>query len=59
LVAEELSAARPHLKTAPVPFALSGTALELLWPSSTEDDAECRFLREKVLAIARTVPGSN
>jgi LysR family transcriptional regulator, mexEF-oprN operon transcriptional activator len=55
-VAQYICATRPHLRTKPVPIQvpLRGSPVELLWPSSMDDDPPCRFIREKILAIART-----
>jgi LysR family transcriptional activator of mexEF-oprN operon len=53
LVATQIRATRPHLKTKALPFAIRSAAAELLWPAASEDDAPCRFLRDKIVAIAR------
>lgn len=52
-VADQIRALRPHLKKKPLPFALEGSSLELLWPLATDDDEPCRFLRTQILDIAR------
>jgi LysR family transcriptional activator of mexEF-oprN operon len=52
-VAERIRAVRPHLKTKPLPFALPSSTLDLLWPAAMDDDEPCRFLREKIVTIAR------
>ena len=49
----QIRAARPHLKTKPLPFAIKGAYSELLWPVATDDDELCRFVRAKIVAIAR------
>lgn len=54
LVAKQIRAVRPHLKTKPLPFAIQGSYLELLWPVATDDDESCRFARSKIVQIART-----
>ncbi|WP_437631595.1 LysR family transcriptional regulator [Sorangium sp. So ce854] len=54
IVAAHLREARRHLATRPLPFELEGTPTELLWPSSADDDAACRFVRGKIADIART-----
>lgn len=54
LVARQIRAVRPHLRTSRLPFALQGTPMELLWPAATDDDEACRFLRERIVALART-----
>jgi LysR family transcriptional regulator, mexEF-oprN operon transcriptional activator len=53
IVARYLQRIRPHLRTRPLPFDLSGAASELLWPSAVEDDEPCRFVRDRIRAIAR------
>lgn len=45
----------PHLRTAKLPFDLPGSALELLWPATTEDDPALRFLRDAVERISWTL----
>jgi LysR family transcriptional activator of mexEF-oprN operon len=52
MVAAQIRALRPHLRTAPVPLAIAGGSVEMLWPASSEDDAPCRFLRGQIAAIA-------
>jgi LysR family transcriptional regulator, mexEF-oprN operon transcriptional activator len=53
LVAAQIRSTRPHLRTAPLPFALAGSAAELLWPAATDDDPPCEFARAKIVEIAR------
>jgi LysR family transcriptional activator of mexEF-oprN operon len=55
MVAEQIQATRPHLKTRPLPLAIPGTATVLLWTSATEDDEPCRFLREKIEGVAASM----
>jgi len=55
MVADQIRAVRPHLRTRPLPFALAGAASELLWPVSTDDDEPCRFARARITAIAKAV----
>lgn len=52
VVADHVRAVRPHLRTKPLPFTLLGSSLDLLWPVATDDDEPCRFLREKIIALA-------
>jgi len=52
-VADQIRTLRPHLQKKPLPFALEGSALELLWPLATDDDEPCQFLRAQVLELAR------
>jgi LysR family transcriptional activator of mexEF-oprN operon len=54
LVAEQIRATRPHLKTKPLPFTISPSYAELLWPVATEDDEPCKFARAKIAEIARS-----
>jgi len=60
LVAVKILAARPHLKTKPLPptMKIEGSHAELLWPAVTDDDGPCRFVRAKIREIARTVQGT-
>ena len=57
LVADQIRALRPSLKTKPLPFALAGSHSDLLWPAATDDDEPCRFLRAKIVEIARASVG--
>jgi LysR family transcriptional regulator, mexEF-oprN operon transcriptional activator len=60
LVAVKILAARPHLKTKPLPptMKIEGSHAELLWPAVTDDDEPCKFVRAKVREIAKTVQGT-
>lgn len=53
IVAEHVLELRPHLRTAPMPRALSlsGAAIELLWLAADDDDPAARFLRERIVAL--------
>jgi LysR family transcriptional activator of mexEF-oprN operon len=53
-VAEHMRRKRPALRIAPLPFSLDGTAVELMWPATTDDDAPCRYLREQIKTLAAT-----
>jgi LysR family transcriptional regulator, mexEF-oprN operon transcriptional activator len=55
LVATQIRATRPHLKTTPLPFPVEGGNAELLWPSATDDDGPCRFVRAKIREIGRAL----
>jgi LysR family transcriptional activator of mexEF-oprN operon len=55
VVADHLRAVKPHLKKKPLPFTIQSSSLELLWPVATDDDGVCKFLRAKVIEIAREV----
>jgi LysR family transcriptional activator of mexEF-oprN operon len=52
-VADQICALRPQLKTKPVPLRLEGSYSELLWPVATDDDEPCRFVRAKIVELAR------
>ena len=53
-VADQIRAVRPHLEKKKLPFDLQPSDMELLWPAATDDDDACRFVREKILALAGT-----
>jgi LysR family transcriptional activator of mexEF-oprN operon len=55
LVAHHIRRTRPHLRVRPLPFRLPGGASELLWPNTVEDDEPCRFVRDRIRAIAGAV----
>jgi len=59
LIADEIRATRPHLKTRPLPFRIEGSFWELLWPAATDDDEPCRFARARIAAIARELPAAH
>lgn len=52
IVAAQVRATRPHLRTRRLPLPLRGSPVELLWPAANEDDQACRFARAKIAAIA-------
>lgn len=56
IVAAQLLAVRPHLRSRPLPFKFPAGHLELLWPAATDDDPPCRFARDRIKAIARALP---
>jgi LysR family transcriptional activator of mexEF-oprN operon len=58
LLASDAVARRSHLRWAELPIALSGAMTELLWPSATDDDEACRFVRERVTELAENVAGA-
>ena len=51
VVAEDILALRPHLAMSPVPLPLAGSAIELLWSGATDDDAACRYMRERIATL--------
>jgi LysR family transcriptional activator of mexEF-oprN operon len=57
LVATQIRATRPHLKTKSLPFPIKGSHAELLWPNATDDDEPCKFVRAKIREIAKTLRG--
>ncbi|MBA3458347.1 MAG: LysR family transcriptional regulator, partial [Deltaproteobacteria bacterium] len=54
IVATQIRRVRSHLATRALPFRLPGTATELLWPSTTDDDEPCRFVRQRIIELARS-----
>lgn len=55
LVATQIRATRPHLRTKPLPFPIQGSSIELLWPVLTDTDEPCKYVRGKIADIARTL----
>lgn len=55
VVARDIRALRPHLRVSPVPFALEGADVELLWPAASDEDDACRFVRDHIIALAATI----
>ena len=55
IVAQQIVATRPHLRTAELPFPVPGNATELLWSASDDDDPATELLRRKIVAIAKGV----
>lgn len=51
LVASAAVAQRPRLGMAELPFKLSGAHTEMLWPSASDDDQACAFLRAAVIEV--------
>ena len=52
LLARHIISTRPHLRTLPLPFALDGSVLELLWLRVTDEDASARFVRGLLIKVA-------
>ena len=52
-VAREIRRLRPHLRLGNLPFALKGSAVELIWRAAVDDDPACRFVREHIIRIAK------
>ena len=55
IVAKQIVATRPHLRMKKPPFKFTGSAGELLWPVATDDDEPCKFVRAKIIEIAKTL----
>lgn len=55
LVASAAVAQRPRLGMAELPFKLSGAHTEMLWPSASDDDQACAFLRAAVIEVVETL----
>jgi len=58
VVARELISLRPNLRTCPLPLALGGSPMELLWRSMVEDDEAIRLIRDLVIRVVKTVESS-
>lgn len=55
LLATKAVATRKTLATAELPFRLEGSGTELLWPTATDDDDACRFVRDCIVEATRGV----
>ena len=55
MVAAQVRATRPHLRTKALPFSLPGSPLELLWPVASDDDEPGRFLRARIVAVVQSM----
>lgn len=55
LVATQIQAVRPHLRTKALPFAVPTSYFEMLWPAASDDDPPCRFARAQISRIAHTL----
>ena len=55
LVATQIQAVRPHLRTKALPFAVPTAYFEMLWPAASDDDPPCRFARAQISRIAHTL----
>jgi LysR family transcriptional regulator, mexEF-oprN operon transcriptional activator len=53
MVAREVLALRPRLRTAALPLPLLGADMELLWRSAVEDDEAIALVRELIARVAR------
>jgi LysR family transcriptional regulator, mexEF-oprN operon transcriptional activator len=52
VLAPQILELRPHLRTAPLPFAHEEGSIELLWPTALDFDPACRFVRDAIVRIA-------
>jgi LysR family transcriptional activator of mexEF-oprN operon len=52
MVAAEVCAARPRLRTATLPFEMHRTPMEMLWRSALRDDGAVRFLRDHIARLS-------
>lgn len=57
--AAQLLRQRPHLRSAPFPFAHPAGGMDLLWPSALDEDDACAFVRAAIIDIARQVPAAS
>ena len=57
VVAEDIRAVHPHLRTTALPFTMPEGWTELLWPATIDDDDACRWLRDRIVAIAKKRDG--
>jgi LysR family transcriptional activator of mexEF-oprN operon len=57
MVSREILAVRPHLRAKVLPFALTGTPMEMLWRSALDDDEAIRFVQELIVGIAERAGG--
>ena len=57
LVAAQIQAVRPRLRSLPLPFRLAGAWNELLWPATTDDDEANQFLRARIMEVAKQATG--
>jgi LysR family transcriptional activator of mexEF-oprN operon len=55
MVARHIVKIRPHLRCVPLPFALEGAGLDLLWLRATDGDPAASFVRGLVMKAALAV----
>jgi LysR family transcriptional regulator, mexEF-oprN operon transcriptional activator len=53
VVAAQLLRQRPHLRSAPFPFAHPPGGMDLLWPAALDQDDACAFVRAAIADIAK------
>ena len=54
-VARYICAERPRLRTTELPFALSGTPVEIIWSAADDDNPASRFIRDKMTVLAESL----
>lgn len=54
--ADQVVRQRPHLRTAPFPFAHPAGGMDLLWPAALDEDDACAFVRAAIIDLAKAVP---
>ncbi len=52
VMASQILALRPHLRTSALPFPHEPDSIDLLWPTALDADPACRFVREAIIGIA-------
>ncbi|MFP2923915.1 LysR family transcriptional regulator [Pyxidicoccus sp. 3LG] len=57
--AAQLLRQRPHLRSAPFPFAHGAGGMDLLWPAALDEDDACAFVRAAIIDIAKQVPATS
>jgi LysR family transcriptional activator of mexEF-oprN operon len=53
LVAKNIRSLHPQLRALPAPFNVGGASADLLWPSAVDDDDACKFIRQRIVEIAK------
>lgn len=53
LVAQDILQFYPHLVTAPLPFAVESTAMELLWRAAVDDDPAIDWVRRQISELGQ------
>ena len=54
--AAQLLRQRPHLRSAPFPFAHPAGGMDLLWPAALDGDDACAFVRAAIIDIVKQMP---
>jgi LysR family transcriptional activator of mexEF-oprN operon len=58
VVADEILKLRPRLCSAPLPLALTGTSMELLWSAADDDDPAGSFVRDRIVKLSERAWGT-